>query len=183
MKKILFITFAFIYSVSFSQNEIESLTSDFKNYIKANNESDFENLLNYYPDFAFDSISKKEIIKEFKKFFSKKSKNKVLMDLEFSIDTIISKNKKYYTRINHGQNITMDFTEFKNENGMDYAVTMAYGAFVEEYGKENVTYKKGEWIFNIRSNKPVYGIKSDKDNWKFIELNEDTEKYIPIEVQ
>jgi len=152
-------------------------------YIKANNNSEFKNLVNYLPEFTFDSISKKEIIKEMKKVYSENSKSKILMDLEFKIDTIISKNKNLYARIKHGQNITMDFNEFKNENGMDYAISMTYAKFVKAYGKENVKYKKGEWIFNIRSEKPLYGIKKENNNWKFIELNDVTKKFIPIEVR
>ena len=154
-----------------------------KNYIKANNESDFESLVEYYPEFFFDSISKKETVKELKKFYSKRSKNKILLDSEFKVDTIIYKNAKCYARIRNGQDITMDLTEFEDENGMDYTISMAYVLFVNEYGEENVKYEKGELIFKIKSDKPLYAIKKEKESWKFIELNETTEKIIPIEIR
>jgi hypothetical protein len=153
-----------------------------KKYIKANNELDIESMLNYYPEATFDSISKKELKKELKEFYSKKSQSKISMDLEFKIDTLISRNNIKYARIRHGQNITMDFTEFKGENGMDYAIKMAYSGFVMEYGEENVSHKKGEWIFNIRLDRPLYGIKKSSGNWKFIEFSEVTEKYIPVDI-
>ncbi|WP_298894583.1 hypothetical protein [uncultured Psychroserpens sp.] len=182
MKKILVVIFISIGLLSCSKTENEVLSSDIETFIKANNENDFETLVDYYPEFFFDSISKSEVLVELKKFYSEDTKNKMVLDSDFKIDTIIYKNSRHYARIQSGQTITMDLTEFEDENGMDYAVSMAYNLFVSQYGKDNVTYNKGEWIFHIRSEKPLYGMKNEHDNWKFIESNQDTGKHIPIEI-
>jgi hypothetical protein len=182
MKKILFAILALNYSLTFSQTDKSILKNDIKIYIKANNESDFETLVNYYPEFAFDSISKEKLINEYKKFYSNGNQTKIVMDTIFKIDTIISIKSNKYARIKIPQKTTMDLNEFKGENGMSYVISLYYQTAIMEYGEKNVSYKEGEWIFYIKSDKPTYGIKKN-NQWTFTELNEETEKYIPIEIR
>jgi len=65
---------------------------------------------------------------------------------------------------------------------MDYAVSVAYKVLILEYGKDNVTYNNDEWKFYVKSNNPIYAIKTE-DNWTFIRLNEETDKYIPSKIK
>ena len=110
------------------------------------------------------------------------SQSQVKMDTVFIIDSILIINSIKYARIYIPQNITMDFSEFKNENGMDYAIATALNSFVLEYGEENVIFKDDEWIFHIKSNNPLYGIENGH-GWTFTELDIETEMYIPKEIR
>ena len=75
----------------------------------------------------------------------------------------------------------MDLSELKDENGMSYAMSMMYGYLVHTYGEDNVSYKKGEWIFHITNKNPTYAIK--EDNWTLLQLSEENEIHIPKEIR
>ena len=72
----------------------DSLKVDIKNSIKAHNESDYETVLQYFPDFVFDNISKEEILKE----ISKNPGAKVREINEIKIDTILKIQSIEYAR-------------------------------------------------------------------------------------
>jgi len=182
MKKILIIVIVLNYSFAFTQTEKDILEKDIKKYIQAINDSDYEAQIKFYPEFILDSISKKELLKEIKNFHSENDQSKIIMDTGFKIDTIMIIDSRKYARICMSQNIIMDFIEFKGGDGMDYAVSVAYKVLILEYGKDNVTYNNDEWKFYVKSNNPIYAIKTE-DNWTFIHLNEETDKYIPWKIK
>ncbi len=134
MKKLLiyFISLNSIFAYSQADKAKANLKADIQNSIQAYNESDYEKVLNYFPDFVFDKISKEEMLKE----ISKNHESKVQEINEIKIDTIVLVKSIKYAR------------------------------------------------FYINSEIPTYGIKAPKNiNWTFIDLNEQTKKYIPVEIR
>ncbi|MDO5978690.1 hypothetical protein [Flavivirga spongiicola] len=87
MKKLLiYILFLNSILVYAQQNKAyDNLRNDIKNSIKVHNESDYETVLKYFPDFIFENISKEEILKE----ISKNPRAKVREINKIKIDTII----------------------------------------------------------------------------------------------
>ena len=181
MKKVLVITLIISCTFSFSQSKKKELTKDIKKYIKANNNLDYKNIAKYYPSFSSKSENKK-IAKQLREFSSAKSAYKLTMDLKFKIDTIISKNGLFYARIKHGHNLVIDYTDFK-ESGMGSILAMTIQMQTKMYGNKNVTYKNEDWVFKIRCDKPLYAIKKEKFNWKFLLLNDWTSDDIPLEIR
>jgi hypothetical protein len=180
MKNLIIILLFFSFSLLFSQSRKEILKSDVKSYIKAINTSDFEKQLEYIPSFVFDSISRESLLTEMKKSNSN-DESTIELNTIFEIDTIITIDKKQYSRVNISHKITLDLSESKDKGGMDYAVSMTYKSLLKEYGKDNVTFNKESWIFYIVSDVSIYGLK--EENWTFTDLNELTESHIPHEIK
>jgi len=95
MNRLFFITFLLIPIFIFSQTEDEKLKSDVINSFEAINSSDYETVLNYLPDFVFENISKKEILKN----MSAGGANQNIQNaVNIKIDTIITLDSVKYAR-------------------------------------------------------------------------------------
>lgn len=183
MKKIV-LTLIFLtkLAISFSQERNEKLSFEITNYIKVNNESNFEKMIEYLPEFTFVTISRQEFLTQLKKNSTNEMNVNIKMDSIFEIDTLITVNKIKYARINLPQKTKMNLNEFKDKGGMDFATQMVYLSLVKEYGKENVELDKEKWIITIMNNFPIYAIE-EKSGWKFTMLNEKTKNHIPKSIQ
>ena len=132
MKKLVFIILTLTSILSFSQTEKDSLKLDIIDSFKAVNSSDYKSLLNYFPDFVFENISKEELLND----MTNDIKSYLSEDIKVEIDTIMTIDSVKYAR-------------FYLEDGVR-----------------------------------TYGIKTQTNkNWTFIDLNEMTKKYIPIQIQ
>ncbi|MCR8669199.1 hypothetical protein NO995_16045 [Aestuariibaculum sp. M13] len=181
-KTILTLIFLTNLSVMFSQEKDEKLFFEIKNFIKVNNESNFEKMVEYFPEFTFDSISRREFLSQLKEVSSSTMNVNIKMDNIFEIDTLITLNKVKYARINLPQETTVNFSEFKDKGGADFASQMAYLSLVKEYGEENVKLDKEKWTITIVNVFPIYAIE-EKSGWKFTVLNKKTKNYIPKTIQ
>ena len=161
-----------------AQTEKEHLKNAIARFIKANNTSDYEAQLEFIPAFVFDSISKKELLKELEHLDAETADLNLVLGPSFKIDTMLTIGSKSYARLRIPQNFKMDMSVNKGKNDLSYAEALTYKSLVEDYGKENVGYKKGEWVFYIKSSRVMYGTKTN-GKWSFADLNELSEPYIP----
>ena len=67
MKKIILIFTIINSSFLISQTTKNNLLKEISNYIKVNNNSNIEKMVDYFPEFVFDSISKKDFTNYYKK--------------------------------------------------------------------------------------------------------------------
>lgn len=169
-------------TTSLSQGKEDKLLFEIKNYIKVNNGSIPEKMIEYFPEFTFDSISREELLSKLKELSTNEIDLNIKMDTVFKIDTLITENRIKYARINLLQKTKMNLNEFKGKGGMDFATQLVYLSLVKEYGKENVKIDKENWIITIINNFPIYAIE-EKSGWKFTMLNEKTKYYIPKSIQ
>lgn len=94
MKKLLLSFILLNTIVVFSQTDADSLKIDIKNAIKAYNEKDYEAVLNYFPDFVFDNISKEKVLEQ----ISNNPNSKAIKIPVIKIDTIITIGSVKYAR-------------------------------------------------------------------------------------
>ena len=185
--KYFFIVLAGTVMVSCSNADLkeqeDSLKYAFGLYIDLNNSRNYQDLASFLPDTVLNSSNSTEEIETLKNS-SELEKTTIVYDTAFNVEALVEEDDIYYARIQYGLTTTSDFSKFKGENGMAYAMSVAVQSEKELHGKDNVRFDSESWIMTTEMKDYCYASKADTStNWNIFYLVPFEEIYVPESIR
>ena len=151
-----------------------SLESRLNEYMKSNQDLNFERMMDYIYPKLFEIAPKEDMIKAMNSFFDSKEM-KVKMDSIHvtKIHPIFSMGDGQYAKVEYSMVMYMDFSPAENEVGDSAQNKLVEKSMATKYGDENVSLDSAG-VLKIRTGTPMVAVK-DKyaKEWSFVSLKDD----------
>jgi hypothetical protein len=191
MKKIIW-AFLLLIAVHTYGQDSKKITEDYDAYSKLLIEKNFEKAFDYLNPGIFEIVPKAQLLEVTNQTF-----NNPAIVLEVSMPEVseFSEAKKvgetYYVRFKSFNLIKMKFTGMltpdKSAEEVQATMKKMQEGFDAKFGAENVSYDEKTQFFQIKATKPVIASSADQKSWKFITIDDDSQKpmlarFIPAEI-
>lgn len=175
--------FAFIFSLLFiatfqwsaGQGSNSAIKKDFNDYLNLLEQKQYNKSLDYVPAEIFEIIPRDQMLAAMESVFKSPE---VSMDMNnYKIDSIGNTqniDNKKYVFISYSFDMGMKYNIEEEESVEDKTmrVNMMKGAFVQQFGKQQVSYDEKTEYFKIKVKSDAYAISgSEYDGWKFITID------------
>lgn len=183
MKKIyLVLVILLIYGCNNSEKKPEgndpSLQTRLTEFLKANDDMNFEKVIDYIYPKLFDIVPRKQLLETMNESFNN---TEVRIELDsLRIDTlypVFQTGKGYYAKARYSMIMLMNFspTEGDNSNEANESQNdLIAKSLAEKYGEGNVSTDTGTGVIKIRTSSLMVAVKDEQaKEWCFVNLKED----------
>jgi hypothetical protein len=171
-KSILAFVFFAICSIGNAQNYKNNIDSEFTEYLNAIINMEFEKSMEFItPDF-FEFISKSQMVKLMEQTF-----NNPAIEFQITNPKILTINdsqhieNKYYSLLTYSNQMNIKFNAEDEESSEDkkMRIELTKLSLEQNFGSDNVKYNVETDVFEVQSQKDVYGISENGEiGWKFL---------------
>ncbi|MBL7832668.1 MAG: hypothetical protein JNK18_01875 [Cyclobacteriaceae bacterium] len=191
MKKIVWM-FLVVIVANANGQDAKKITEDYNAYSKLLSEKNFEKAFDYLNPGIFDIAPKEQLLE-----VMNQTLNNPAIALEVSMPEVseFSDVKKigetYYVKFKSFNVIKMKFTGLftpdKTPAEIQATTQKMKESFDAKFGANNVSYDEQTQFFQIKATKPVIASSADQKSWKFITIDDDSQKpmlsqFIPAEL-
>lgn len=191
MKKIVWM-FLVVIVANANGQDAKKITEDYNAYSKLLSEKNFEKAFDYLNPGIFDIAPKEQLLE-----VMNQTLNNPAIALEVSMPEVseFSDVKKigetYYVKFKSFNVIKMKFTGLftpdKTPAEIQATTQKMKESFDAKFGANNVSYDEQTQFFQIKAMKPVIASSADQKSWKFITIDDDSQKpmlsqFIPAEL-
>jgi hypothetical protein len=171
----LFVALLFYPIFLFGQVEIKNIEADFLDFRKLYENRQFDEALNYFSDFHFETIDREEILKSYQERPEIKTPLITKYTLIDSIVGPIKMNNIYYSLLSYSRVIVNNADKNINSNELKKKIEV----LKKVLGEENTIYIKESNAISFKSKYFAYAIlKPDELHWKFIFFDKENHQLV-----
>ncbi|HMV08877.1 MAG TPA: hypothetical protein PK325_16865 [Cyclobacteriaceae bacterium] len=191
MKKIVWAFLLLIATHGYGQ-DVKRITDDYNAYSKLLAEKSFEKAFDYLNPGIFDIAPKAQLLEVMNQTLNNPAITLEVSNPEVSEFSEVKKiGETYYVKFKTFNIIKMKFNGLfgsdKTPEEIQATTQKMKESFDAKFGAGNVSYDEKTQFFQIKATKPVIASSADKTSWKFITIDDDSQKpmlsqFIPAEL-